>query len=157
MSLLHLVCLRRPPCRSAVHWAVAASGMPGVDTKATSPLRGSDLGTSPVTHQLSFEGSNFAEATQVPFSLTEPGRQERLDEIPSHRRAHRPATHANNVHVIVLDPLPSREVVVNQPGADGPGALLAQTDAPTPLPQIATPRSTFPSATTRASWTTKSG
>ena len=54
----------------------------------------------------------------MPFSLTEPGRQERLDEIPSHRRAHRPATRANNVHVIVLDPLPSGEVVVNQPGAD---------------------------------------
>jgi hypothetical protein len=29
-----------------------------------------------------------------------------------------PTVRANDVHVIVLDPLPSREVIVNQPGAD---------------------------------------
>jgi len=37
-----------------------------------------------------------------------------------------------------------------------PGSLFAHTEAPTPLPQIATPRSTFPAATARANGTTKS-
>ena len=35
-----------------------------------------------------------------------------------------------------------------------PGTLFAQTDAPTPLPQIATPRSTVPATTARARGTT---
>jgi hypothetical protein len=38
-----------------------------------------------------------------------------------------------------------------------PRTLLAQTDAPTPLPQIATPRSTFSATTAWASGITKSG
>ena len=38
-----------------------------------------------------------------------------------------------------------------------PGILLAQTEAPTPLPQTATPRSTVPAATAWASGMTKSG
>jgi hypothetical protein len=37
-----------------------------------------------------------------------------------------------------------------------PGILLAQTQAPTPLPQIATPRSISPAATARANGATKS-
>ena len=35
-----------------------------------------------------------------------------------------------------------------------PFSLFAHTDAPTPLPQIATPRSTVPATTARASGTT---
>ena len=50
--------------------------------------------------------------------LAELGGQERLDEVPGHGRPHGPATHTNDVHVIVLDPLPGREVVVDQRGAD---------------------------------------
>src|SRR5262249_31167859 len=38
-----------------------------------------------------------------------------------------------------------------------PGILLAQTSAPTPLPQTAMPRSTCPAETARASGITKSG
>src|SRR5256885_6866098 len=38
-----------------------------------------------------------------------------------------------------------------------PGTLLAQIEAPTPLPQTATPRSIVPAATASASGTTKSG
>ena len=38
-----------------------------------------------------------------------------------------------------------------------PGILFAQTEAPTPLPQTATPRSTAPAATARASGMTKVG
>jgi hypothetical protein len=68
----------------------------------------------------------------MPFRLTELGCQEGLDEVPSHGRAHCPAAHADDVHVVVLDPLPGREVIVNQ-AARTPGILLAQTDAPTKL------------------------
>src|SRR5271166_5142870 len=52
------------------------------------------------------------------FGLTELGGQEGLDEVPSHSRSHCPATHADNVHVIVLDPLPGREMIVDQRGAN---------------------------------------
>src|SRR5215510_5923296 len=52
------------------------------------------------------------------FGLAELGGQEGLDEIPSHRRSHCPATHAEYVNVIVLDPLPSRKMIVDQRGAN---------------------------------------
>ena len=72
----------------------------------------------PVAGRLRSQRSHSAETSHVALRLTEPGRQECLDEIPSYGRPHRSAAHANDVHMIVLDPLPSREVVVNQPGAD---------------------------------------
>ena len=90
------------------------------------------------------------------LGLAELSCQERLDEVPGDRRSDGPAAHAEDVQVIVLDTLSGREMVVDQLSAV-PGTLLAQTDAPTPLPQIATPRSTFPPATAWASGTTKSG
>ena len=46
--------------------------------------------------------------------LTELGGKKGLDQVPSHRWSDCPATHANNVHVIILDPLPGREVIVDQ-------------------------------------------
>ena len=46
------------------------------------------------------------------------GRQERLDQVPGHRRADGSTPHAQDIHVIVLDPLPSGEVIVDQRGAD---------------------------------------
>src|SRR6266404_7134050 len=52
------------------------------------------------------------------FGLTELGCQEGLDEVPSHSRPYRPATHAKDVHVIILDPLPGREVLMDQRRAD---------------------------------------
>jgi len=54
----------------------------------------------------------------MPLGLTELGGQERLDEIPGHRRSHGSSTHAKDVHVIVLDALLGREMVVDQTGAD---------------------------------------
>lgn len=54
----------------------------------------------------------------MPLGLAEFGGQERLDEIPGHRRSHRSSAHAKDVHVIVLDALLGREMVVNQAGAD---------------------------------------
>jgi hypothetical protein len=50
--------------------------------------------------------------------LTELGGQEGLDQVPSHRRSDCPTTHANNIHMIVLDPLPGREMIVDQRGAN---------------------------------------
>jgi hypothetical protein len=52
------------------------------------------------------------------FGLTVLGGQKRLDEVPGHRRPDCPATHAENIHVIVLDPLPSREMIMDQRGTD---------------------------------------
>jgi len=53
----------------------------------------------------------------MPLDLTVLGGEEGLDEVPCHRRSHRPTTHADNVHVIVLDPLTGREVIMDQRGA----------------------------------------
>ena len=74
------------------------------------------------------------------------GGQISLDEIPSDFRADGSSAHAKDVHVIVLDALLRGKMIVNQT-ARTPFTLFAQTDAPTPLPQIATPRSTLPATT----------
>jgi len=58
-----------------------------------------------------------------------------------------PAAHAKNVHVIVFDALPELRNGRGSERREYRGTLLVQTDAPTPLPQIATPRSTFPATT----------
>ena len=78
---------------------------------------------------LRFEGSHFAEASQVPVRLTEPGIQKRLGQVPGNGRSHRAASHTNDVHVIVLDALPGREMVVDQSGANAWN--LVGTDAGT--------------------------
>src|SRR6516225_1164400 len=67
---------------------------------------------------LRLEGSDLSESAQMPLGLTEPGRQERLDEIPGYGSPHGPATDTDNVHVIVLYALPGGEVVVDQSGPD---------------------------------------
>jgi hypothetical protein len=50
----------------------------------------------------------------VPFVLTELSRQECLDQVPGDGRSHSPAAQANDVHVIVLDPLFRGKVVVDE-------------------------------------------
>jgi hypothetical protein len=50
----------------------------------------------------------------VPLGLAELGGQKRLDEIPGHRRSHGSSAHAKDVHVIVLDALLGREMVVDK-------------------------------------------
>ena len=45
--------------------------------------------------------------------LTKFGCQKRLNEIPGDGWSYSPATHTKNVHVIVLDTLPSGKMVVN--------------------------------------------
>ena len=46
------------------------------------------------------------------------GGQKRLDEVPRYGWSHRPTAHTKDIHVIVLDPLLGREVVMDQRGAD---------------------------------------
>src|SRR5580704_3273654 len=81
------------------------------------------------------QGCHLAQSAQMSFGLAELRCQECLHEVPSHSRAYRPATHAEHIHVIVLDALPSREVVVDQRGADAGylvradrGAIAAAAD-----------------------------
>src|SRR4029077_15874292 len=61
-----------------------------------------------------FQGSHFAQASQVPLSLTELGGQKCLYEIPGHCRSNGSSAHAKDVHVVVLDALPRREMIVDQ-------------------------------------------
>jgi hypothetical protein len=70
-----------------------------------------------VTDGLLFQRSNFAQAAQVAFGLAELGRQEGLDQVPGGGRPHNATAQTNNVHVIILDSLPGREVVEDQTGS----------------------------------------
>ena len=100
--------------------------------------------------------ATLAKRRQCRCGAAESGVQERLDQFPGERVAHHAAAEANHVQVVVLDPLVGRKCLVDQTCPNA-GTLLAATHAPTPLPQTATPRSTSPAATARASGTTKSG
>ena len=61
----------------------------------------------------SLERSYLGQATQMSRRLTKLGGEKRLDEIPGDGWSYCPATHAKNIHVIVLDTLPCRKVIVN--------------------------------------------
>lgn len=52
------------------------------------------------------------------LGLTELSRQKCFDQVPGEGRADSPATQTNNVHVIVFDPLPGREVIADQAGSN---------------------------------------
>jgi hypothetical protein len=105
---------------------------------------------------LGFERSHFTQPAKMPLSLAELRCHERVDQVSSHSRSNGPTAHTDDVHVVVLDTLLGREVIVNQTGADARDLVRTDRRA-TPLPQTATPRSTFPSATACASGMTKSG
>ena len=63
------------------------------------------------------------------FGLAELCLQEGLHEVPCHSRAHCPATHADNIHVIVLHPLTGGEMIVDKCGADA-GNLVCTDRCP---------------------------
>src|SRR5262249_22969353 len=65
-------------------------------------------------------GSHFAQTPQVSLGLAACGGQERLDEVPGDGWPYGPAAHTQDVQVIVLDPLPGREVVVDERRTDTP-------------------------------------
>src|ERR1035438_7196697 len=60
-----------------------------------------------------FKSGNFAQTSEVAVSLAEVSCQKSFEKVPGHHGPHDPATETNNVHVIVLDPLPSREVIID--------------------------------------------
>ena len=65
-----------------------------------------------------FNSRDFAEPPQVSFGLAVLSREERLYQVPRHRRADSPAAHAKDIHMIIFHTLPGRKVVMNQGGAD---------------------------------------
>src|SRR6267142_3137896 len=65
-----------------------------------------------------FERRHLRQPPQMSLGLAEFGREKRLDEVPSNRRSHRPAAHAEDIQVIVFDSLAGREVIVNERGAN---------------------------------------
>jgi hypothetical protein len=84
-------------------------------TKCCSALSGSTGSQADLSR---FQGTHFAQAAQVSLSIAEPGCQECLDKVPGDGRSHGPAAHTDNVHVIVLDSLPRREVVMDETGTN---------------------------------------
>jgi hypothetical protein len=58
-------------------------------------------------------GGHLGEAAQVTLGLAEPSRQKRLHELPRHRWSLSSAAQAEDVQVIILDPLAGRKVVVD--------------------------------------------
>jgi hypothetical protein len=68
--------------------------------------------------QLRLERSDFGKTAKVARRLTELGAKESLEDIPTRVGSDGSATHADDVHVVVLDTLPGGKVVVYQTGAD---------------------------------------
>jgi hypothetical protein len=73
--------------------------------------------------------SHFTEAPQVSLGRAECRREKRLDEVPCDSWADRSAAYTEDVHVIVLDALPGREVVVDQRCADSAHLVCAYGSA----------------------------
>ena len=83
--------------------------------------------------------------------------QKSFDQIPREFRPSDPPADAHDVHVVVFNALPRREMIHDETAPLPLLTLFAQIEAPTPLPQTAMPRSTLPFATASASGMTKSG
>ncbi len=65
---------------------------------------------------LKFQGGYLAQTAYVAFSPAELACEKRLNEIPGDGGPNGAAAHTNDVHVVMLNPLLSRKVVVDQPG-----------------------------------------
>ena len=63
-------------------------------------------------------GGDFGEPSGESRLRAEPGRQERLDQLPSQHFPHNAASEANHVHVVVLDALVGRVGVADQGRTD---------------------------------------
>src|ERR1700680_1718540 len=73
-----------------------------------------DSGSQALARHFRLKRRHFPQPPQVTRCLTEFGAEKGLDKIPSDQRSNGTAAHAYKVHVVVLDSLPSREVVVHQ-------------------------------------------
>src|SRR5229473_6046322 len=67
---------------------------------------------------LRFERSNLAQPADVAFFLGKLGGQECIHKFSGDKKTNHPAADTEDVHVVVLDSLVSRVVVLNEPGAD---------------------------------------
>ena len=67
-------------------------------------------------YSLHFERSHLAQPANVPLASAELGGEESVDKIAGHSRSHDPAANTKYVHIVMLDSLVSRIVVLNQPG-----------------------------------------
>ena len=72
---------------------------------------------------------HFAEAPQVSLGRAECRREKRLNEVPCDSCADGSAAYTEDIHVIVLDALPGREVVVDQSRADSAHLVCAYGSA----------------------------
>ena len=66
---------------------------------------------------LVFELSNFCQSAAVAIRSTESRTEKIADAIPSHGDARRSAAEAKDIHVVVLDTLASREIVMAESGS----------------------------------------
>src|SRR2546422_1432755 len=101
---------RLPPVRPSLR--PSRSGAPPGAGCIDLRLERCDCGGPPLADPLPLERRHFSQTAQVTLGLTELGPQKRLDEVPGRDPANDTPTHTDNVHVVVLDPLPGREVVV---------------------------------------------
>jgi hypothetical protein len=62
---------------------------------------------------LGFERSDLGEPAEMPRLLAEGCRQECLERIPGQLRSNRPASHADDIHVIIFDALAGGEMVTD--------------------------------------------
>jgi hypothetical protein len=73
--------------------------------------------------------SHFAEAPQVSLGRAESRREKRINQVPCDSWADGSAAYTEDIHVIVLDALPGREVVVDQRCADSAHLVCAYRSA----------------------------
>jgi hypothetical protein len=72
---------------------------------------------------LGLERSHLPQSAQMPLGLAELGCEKCIDQVFGHSRSYGPSTHADDVHVVVLNSLLGGEVIVNQRSAN-PGNLV---------------------------------
>lgn len=105
--------------------------------------------TPPRAPALAAPGLDFPQTAKVPRLPAENRLGECPDQIPGHLRPHRPPTHAQDVHVIILHALTRGKMVMDQASPHaahlvrahrGPDATPANRDAPLQLPGGHRPR-----------------
>ena len=79
--------------------------------------------------QAKFQRCYLAKAAYVALSSTEFARQESLNEVPSYRWPHSPAAHADDIHVVILNSLAGREMIVNESCTDADNLVGADRRA----------------------------
>src|SRR6516162_900131 len=67
--------------------------------------------------QVKFQRGYLAQTAEVALCPTELTDEKRLNKIPGHGGPNGPAAHTNDIHVIILNPLLSREMIMNESGA----------------------------------------